>query len=75
MPARRMRVGDVIAVRDGSKGRALFEGFGERFAEQKLGSWLAFDPKGMKGGVEMMPTMDAADPAGDLVSVISFYSR
>jgi small subunit ribosomal protein S4 len=75
IPSRRIRVGDVIAVRDGSKDRALFEGFGERFAEQKLGSWLTFDPKGMKGGVEVLPTMEAADSAGDLVSVISFYSR
>jgi small subunit ribosomal protein S4 len=75
IPSRRVHIGDVIAVRDGSKGRALFEGFGERFAEQKLGSWLTFDPKGMKGGVEEIPTLEAADPAGDLVSVISFYSR
>ncbi|MBA3789087.1 30S ribosomal protein S4 [Patescibacteria group bacterium] len=75
IPSRRIRKGDVIAVRDGSKSRVLFENFKERFGEQKLGSWLTFDPKGMKGGVEEMPTREAADPAGDLVSVISFYSR
>ncbi|MDR3546958.1 MAG: 30S ribosomal protein S4 [Candidatus Pacebacteria bacterium] len=75
IPSRRVYIGDRIAVRDGSKNRILFENFGERFGEHKLASWLTFDPKSMSGTVEAMPTAESADPAGDLVSVISFYSR
>ena len=29
----------------------------------------------MEGGVQEVPTEEAASPAGDLVSVLSFYSR
>ena len=75
IPSRRVYIGDKIAVRDGSKSRVLFENFGERFGEHKLPSWLSFDPKGMSGSLDAIPTTDSADPAGDMVTIISFYSR
>lgn len=75
IPSRRMYVGDRIAVREGSKGRAYFDNFAERFAERPLSSWLSWNPKSMEGGVNELPTTDSADPAGDLSAVLSFYSR
>jgi hypothetical protein len=29
----------------------------------------------MQGGITTMPSTEAASPAGDLISVLSFYSR
>lgn len=76
IPSRAMRPGDKIAVRDGSKKAVLFEGLFERFNERPtLASWLSFDAKSMQGGVEEYPTKDSAETAGDLVAVLSFYSR
>ena len=75
IPSRRIRIGDRIAVREGSKDAALFAGFAEKFMERPLPSWLSWNPKAMEGGVQELPTTDSADAAGDLVSVISFYSR
>ena len=75
IPSRRVYPGDVIAVRDGSKSAGLYTTFGEKFAERPLPSWLSFDAKAMKGGVSALPTTESADPAGDLVTVVSFYSR
>lgn len=75
IPSRRMFVGDRIAVREGSKGRAYFENFNERFMERKLANWLSWNPKSMEGGIAELPTADSADPAGDLSAVLSFYSR
>ncbi|KND51955.1 MAG: ribosomal protein S4 [Parcubacteria bacterium C7867-001] len=75
IPSRAIRIGDRIAVREGSKGSALFTNFGEKFMERPLPSWLTWNPKSMEGGVAVMPTAESADPAGDLVSVLSFYSR
>ncbi len=75
IPSRRVYPGDVIAVREGSKGASLFTSFAEKFAERPLPSWLSFDAKAMKGEVKVLPTVESADPAGDLVTVISFYSR
>ena len=76
IPSRAMRVGDRIAVREGSKGLPLFEGFAEKFMERPtLSPWLSWNPKTMEGGVQEVPTEEAASPAGDLVAVLSFYSR
>lgn len=75
IPSRQVFIDDSIAVREGSRPRALFENFGERFAERPLASWLTFDPKAMQGGITQLPTTESADPAGDLSSVLSFYSR
>lgn len=75
IPSRHVRLSDTIAVRDGSKSAALFNGFAEKFAERPLPSWLTFDPKAMAGGLKDLPTTESADPAGDLVAVVSFYSR
>ncbi len=76
VPSRRVRVGtDRIAVREGSKGATLFATFAEKFAEQPLASWLTWNAKSMEGGVSEYPTAESASPAGDLVTVMSFYSR
>jgi small subunit ribosomal protein S4 len=75
IPSRRAHLGDKIAVRDGSKSRVPFENLVERLSERTTPSWLTFDAKAMQGGVQTIPTVEATDTAGDLSSVISFYSR
>jgi small subunit ribosomal protein S4 len=75
IPSRQMRVGEVIGIREGSRGLPLFENFAVRAEERSLPQWLTWDVKSMKGGVAGMPTTESALPAGDLISVLSFYSR
>jgi small subunit ribosomal protein S4 len=75
VPSRQMRVGEVIGIREGSKSLPLFETYATRFAEMSLPQWLTFDAKKMQGGVAGMPSTESALPAGDLISVLSFYSR
>jgi small subunit ribosomal protein S4 len=75
VPSHQLSVGDTISVRDGSKGHGVLVGFADRFAERPLPSWLTWDPKSMQGSVKERPTSASADPAGDLVAVLSFYTR
>lgn len=76
IPSRAMKVGDTIAIRSGSKNAVLFENFAEKFNERPtLSSWLTWDVKKMEGGMQEVPTEEAASPAGDLIMVLSFYSR
>jgi small subunit ribosomal protein S4 len=75
IPSRQVRVGDVIGIREGSKNLPLYENFGVRFAEMSLPQWLTWDEKKMQGGITGMPSTEAASPAGDLISVLSYYSR
>ncbi len=75
VPSQMMSVGDKISVRSGSLEHGGLVGFAERFAERKLPSWLSWDAKKMEGSVIERPTVASADVAGDLVSVLSFYTR
>ncbi len=75
VPSHAVKIGETIAVRDGSKGHGALVGFGERFLERALPSWLSFDAKTMAGSLKQRPTMVSADPAGDLGQVLSFYTR
>ncbi len=75
VPSQALAVGDTIAVREGSKAHGVLVGFNERFLERPLPSWLSWNPKAMEGSVKERPTAASADPAGDLVSVLSFYTR
>jgi small subunit ribosomal protein S4 len=75
VPSHILSVGDKVAVREASKTHGTLVGFDERFVERTLPSWLAWNVKSMEGSVTERPTVVSADPAGDLVSVLSFYTR
>jgi small subunit ribosomal protein S4 len=75
VPSHMLSVGDVIAIREGSLGHGVLVGFAEKFAERPLPSWLSWNPSKMEGSVKERPTNASADPAGDLISVLSFYTR
>jgi len=75
VPSHATRVGEVIAVREGSRDHGVLVGFSERFLERSMPSWLSWNPKSMEGTVAQKPTVSSADPAGDLTTVLSFYTR
>ena len=75
VPSQMLSVGDVIAMREGSKEHGVLVGFAEKFHERTLPSWLSWDLAKMEGSVKEKPTAASADPAGDLVAVLSFYTR
>ncbi len=75
VPSHLLSVGDTLSIREGSKDHGVLVGFADRFAERPLPSWLSWNPKAMEGTVVARPTAASADPAGDLVAVLSFYTR
>ncbi len=75
VPSHGLSVGDAISMREGSKDHGVLVGFAENFATRTLPSWLSWDVKSMEGSVKERPTNASADPAGDLVAVLSFYTR
>ena len=75
IPSCALSVDDQISVREGSKEHGVLVGFAERFNDRPLPSWLAWNAKSMEGKVVERPTSASADVAGDLVSVLSFYTR
>jgi small subunit ribosomal protein S4 len=75
VPSQSLRVGDRLAVREGSKEHGVLVGFSERFAERPLPSWLSWNADKMEGEIKAAPTLASSEPAGDLVMVLSFYTR
>jgi len=75
IPSYALGIGDRIGVREGSKEHGVLVGFEERFSESKPPSWLEWNPKAMEGSIVERPTAASSDVAGDLVAVLSFYTR
>ena len=44
VPSHALRVGDTLAIREGSKAHGVLVGFAEKFAERPLPSWLSWSP-------------------------------
>ena len=68
-----IKIGDVIAVREGSKGAKVFTMLAEKIKDLKIASWLTFDSAKMSATVNAMPIDN--DQKFDLQKVLEFYSR
>ncbi len=73
VPSYELKQGDVIAVREGSKGSKLFENLGERLKEYTSPAWIRFDVAKTEGKVLEKPKN--TETFLDLNAVLEFYSR
>ncbi len=75
IPSHILKVGDVVAVREGSKARTLFSQLMETISKHKTEEWLNLDAKKLSGEVKALPSFEADKSIFDFVSVFEFYSR
>lgn len=75
IPSHQVRVNDVIAVREGSRGSALFENFAEKHESAGVPGWLTFDVKKMSGSITGIPSYEPSETLFDPEQVLEFYSR
>ncbi len=73
VPSYGARVGDLIEIREGSKGRKIFDNLNERMKNYNPPAWLVFDTSKMEGKVLAKPKN--TETFLDLNSVLEFYSR
>ena len=64
-----------IAVREGSKGSALFQTLREGAQETNVPVWLSFDPSALSGTVSAFPSYNTHELLFDLEQVFEYYSR
>lgn len=73
IPSQQLKVGDVVAVRGGSKESGLFTN------KEELGAgvpnWLKFDVKKLEGSLTAVPTYEPSETLFDPEQVFEFYSR
>lgn len=73
VPSFEIKTGDVIKVREGSKGKKIFENLAERLKDYNAPAWVAFDPGSMEGKILAKPKN--TETFLDLNAVLEFYSR
>ena len=77
VPSYRIKKGDVIGVREGSRTSPLFSGLLENKAEntRTIPSWLTVDLSLLKAEVVGEPTYNAVEAGLDYPTLFEFYSR
>jgi small subunit ribosomal protein S4 len=75
VPSHKVRVGDVITVREGSKGSAMYAALAETHDAVSVPAWLSFDAKKLEGTVKGAPQYNPTETLFDGEQVMEFYSR
>ncbi len=73
IPSYELKVGDVIKIREGSKGKGIFANLAERMKDHTAPTWIKFDLDKMEGKVLAKPKNE--ETFLDLNAVLEFYSR
>lgn len=75
IPSYRIKPGDILTVREGSKAKGVFNGLAERLEQFKAPIWAAVDPTHLKGTMQSNPKAAEGETMFNLASIIEFYSR
>ena len=73
IPSYELKLGDIIKIREGSKGRKIFDNLSEKLKDYNLPVWLSFDLNTLEGRILDKPKN--TDSFLDLNAVLEFYSR
>jgi len=75
IPSHKVRVEDIISVREGSKNTQLFTTLEETHEATAVPAWLSFDLKKLEGKVTATPTYQPTEILFDPAQVLEYYSR
>jgi len=76
IPSYRVKKGDIIGIREGSKKSPLFADISAKLDKHTMPVWMTIDAKKMEATVIGTPKVEEAADAGiDLSTVIGYYSR
>lgn len=73
--SRRIKIGDIIAIRPGSMSTKLFEGLAERLKVSTPPTWFKLDSDKLITTFQGKPKPGQAEMSFNLTSVVEFYSR
>jgi small subunit ribosomal protein S4 len=73
VPSYEIKIGDVIKVREGSKGKKIFENIADKLKDYNAPDWVSFDVNKMEG--KMVAKPKNIETFLDLNAVLEFYSR
>lgn len=74
-PSYRVKVGDVITIREGSHRSPLFAGLADAENQRTVAKWIETDFSLMKSTITGEPTYDVVEAGLDYATVFEYYSR
>lgn len=75
IPSYAVKIGDVITIKDGSKGKGIFSKLDEELKNYQHPAWLKVDPAKKEITVTGEPQTDESELLFDIKSVLEFYTR
>lgn len=75
VPSLRLKVGDVVGIREGSRNKGLFQNIEERMADITAPNWIKLNKSTIQTEIVGVPTITIGDQNFDLQTVIQFYKR
>ncbi len=75
IPSHRVKVGDVLSIREGSRQTGLFVNLSETHEATSLPAWVTFDVKKSEGEMKAAPIFNPTESLFDPEQVMQYYSR
>ncbi len=75
IPSFRLKVSDVVRIKDNKRKKPLFENFEKRLQNVALPSWLELQPKDFAFNVTAEPTAAEAAIGVDIKSIVEYFAR
>ena len=75
IPSYQVSVGDRVAIREGSRGSALFAQRAEDTAQTTTPAWMAFEEGGFAVNIKGEPALSETETPFSAATIIQFYSR
>ncbi|MCK9578348.1 30S ribosomal protein S4 [bacterium] len=75
IPSMQLKVGDIITVREGSKGKDTLKDILELMKKSTTPKWISFDASKMQATITRLPLAEDVQLPADITTVFEFYSR
>lgn len=75
IPSYKVKVGDIIAIRELSQKKPLFKDLTENLKEVKIPSWLSLNAEKREAKVQGLPKIAANELAFDTSAIFQYYSK
>jgi small subunit ribosomal protein S4 len=75
IPSQRLRINDVVMIREGSKSKAIFKDLADKTKKVTPPSWLKVNQKTFEVQITKLPVFEDVQLPGELSVVFEHYSR
>lgn len=75
VPSYQLKIGDVVSVKEGKRGKAPFMNFEKRLQNAAAPAWILLNPQDYSFKVTALPTVDDAALGVDIQAIVEFFAR